>query len=113
MYISYELYRAKNDKKFNAETIEWVLKDDKDMIELDDRLNILLTKHISELDEIKRYGIGYVSRMKIISIIINPDDYTGELDEKNFMEYLKNANMLTNIPVYWNKNGSKDIFENK
>ena len=47
MYIKYELYRAKNQELFNAEMIEWVLEDDKDLIEIDRRIRDVLTQHIS------------------------------------------------------------------
>ena len=36
MYIKYELYRVKDQGLFNAEMIEWVLQEDKDLIEIND-----------------------------------------------------------------------------
>ena len=45
MYIKYELNRAKNGEVFNREMIEWVLETDRDLVELDDRLNYLLAQH--------------------------------------------------------------------
>ena len=33
MYIKYELYRVKDQGLFNAEMIEWVLQEDKDLME--------------------------------------------------------------------------------
>ena len=54
MYIKYELYRTKNQELFNSGAIEWVLKTDKDLIEIDRRIFEVLTYHISELPEIKK-----------------------------------------------------------
>lgn len=113
MYISYNLKRAKNNEIFNRETIEWKLETDEDIIELDDRINILLAKHISNLPVIKRYGIGYVGFMEVTGVIINKDDYTCELDEKHFIDYLKNSNILLNVPIFWNKETNYSIDELK
>ena len=104
MYIKYELYRAKNPEEcFNKEMIEWVLKTDKDIIEIDKRMRDVLTQHIQSLPEIQKYGIAYVGRMKIVGIEINDNDYTCELDKTQFIAYMKNECVMRYLDIVWNK----------
>lgn len=101
MIIKYDLYRAKNGEIFNREAIKWNLEKDEDILDLDTRLQFVLTKHISDLDEIKKFGSAYVGKMDIVSIQITDEDYTCELDEQHFMDYIKE--ILPNLNVLWCK----------
>lgn len=101
MYIKFELYRAKNGELFDQEMIEWPLVNDKDLIELDDRLKWLLTQHIQSLPIIKKYGIAYVGEMKIVGIEINDNDDLGGLDEEQFRKYI--LEIMPYMDVKWNK----------
>lgn len=107
MYIKYELYRAKNQELFNAEMIEWVLEKDEDIIELPERMTYLLTQHIQSLPEVQKYGTGYIGRMKLAGIEINDNDYTSELDEERFREYIKGLDTMNGVDIVWNK-GKKE-----
>jgi hypothetical protein len=103
MYIKYELNRAKNGEVFNREMIEWVLETDRDLIELDDRLNYLLAQHISNIEEVKKYGTGYIGSMKIVGLVINDNDYVGDLDEEAFKSYLSSTGMIGPDVIEWNR----------
>ena len=104
MYIKYELYRAKNQELFNAEMIEWVLQEDKDLIEIDRRMRDVLAQHISDLPEVQKYGIAYIGRMKIAGIEINNNDYLGGLTEEEFRKYMANPEVMPYLDIKWNKN---------
>lgn len=108
MYIKYELYRAKNQELFNAEMIEWVLEDDKDLIEIDRRIRDVLTQHISQLEEVKKYGTAYIGRMKIVGIEINDNDDLGGLNEEEFRKYMSNPEVMPYLDIVWNKSKNKD-----
>lgn len=103
MYIKYELYRAKNQELFDAEAIEWVLKTDKDLIEIDKRMIDVLTQHISNLPVIKKFGTAYIGRMKIVGIQINNNDDLGGLDEKQFRNYMADSEVMPYLPIKWCK----------
>ena len=103
MYIKYELYRVKDQGLFNAEMIEWVLQEDKDLIEIDRRIRDVLTQHISNLPEIKKYGTAYIGSMKIVGIEINDNDDLGGLGEAEFRAYMANPEVMQYLNIVWNK----------
>lgn len=111
MYIKYELNRAKNGEVFNREMIEWVLETDRDLVELDDRLNYLLAQHISNLEEVKKYGTGYIGSMKIVGLVITDKDYVGGLNEEAFKGYLSSSAIIGPDIIEWERTKSKE--ENK
>lgn len=113
MYIKYELYRAKNQELFNAEMIEWVLSEDKDLIEIDKRMRDVLAQHISSLPEIQKYGTAYIGSMKIAGIEINDNDNLGGLTEEEFRKYMSNPDVMPYLDIVWNKsNGGVPNNEN-
>lgn len=112
MYIKYELYRAKNQELFNAEMIEWVLQEDKDLIEIDKRMRDVLAQHISNLPEIQKYGTAYIGRMKIAGIEINNNDYLGGLTEEEFRKYMANPEVMPYLDIKWNKTEEEVFDEN-
>lgn len=103
MYIKYELYRSKNDEMFNAEKIEWVIKDNKDLIDIDNRINQVLATHISQLPIIKKFGTAYIGRMKLVGIEINDNDELGGLNEEAFRSYMANSEVMPLLTIVWNK----------
>lgn len=103
MYIKYELYRVKNQGMFNAEMIEWVLQEDKDLIEIDRRIRDVLIQHISTLPEIQQYGLAYIGRMKIVGIEINDNDDLGGINEEEFRKYMANPDVMPYLDIKWNK----------
>lgn len=109
MYIDFELYRAKNDEKFDSEAIEWVLEKPEDLIEIDRRIRDVLTQHISNLDVVKKYGIAYIGRMKIVAIEINDNDNVEDLDEEHFRAYMANPEVMPHLNIIWNKKDGKEI----
>ena len=74
MYIKYELFRSKNNEMFNSGMVEIVLRDDKDLIAIDDIISGVMKYHIQQLPRIKKYGTGYIGRVKLISIVVNDND---------------------------------------
>lgn len=104
MFIRYKLYRSKYpDQVFNAEKIQWNLQTDKDIIEIDKRLTDLLSFHISNLPQIKKFGTGYIDRMEIVSLEITDEDYTSYLSEEQFRTYMANENVMPYITIIWSK----------
>lgn len=112
MYIKYELYRAKNQELFNAEMIEWVLTEDKDLIEIDRRMRDVLAQHISNLPEVQKYGTAYIGRMNIAGIEINDNDYLGGLTEEEFRKYMANPEVMPYLDIKWNKTKEELFNEN-
>ena len=47
MYIKYELFRSKNNEMFNSGMVEIVLRDDKDLIAIDDIISGVMKYHLS------------------------------------------------------------------
>lgn len=111
MYIKYELYRVKDQGLFNAEMIEWVLETDKDLIEIDRRIRDVLTQHISNLPEIKKYGTAYIGSMKIVGIEINDNDNLGGLGEAEFRAYMANPEVMPYLNIVWNKKAEENSSE--
>ena len=83
--------------------IEWVLTEDKDLIEIDRRIRDVLTQHISNLPEIKKYGTAYIGSMKIVGIEINDNDDLGGLGEAEFRAYMANPEVMPYLNIVWNK----------
>lgn len=111
MYIKYELYRSKNNEMFDSGMVEVVLKDDRDLVILDDIISSVMKYHIQQLPEIKKYGTGYVGRCKLVSIVINDNDYVSDLNEEAFKGYIANINQ--NITVEWNRSTNNIVDEQK
>ena len=111
MYIKYELYRSKNNEMFDSGMVEVVLKDDRDLVILDDIISSVMKYHIQQLPEIKKYGTGYVGRCKLVSVVINDNDYVSDLNEEAFKGYIANINQ--NITVEWNRSTNNIVDEQK
>lgn len=111
MYIKYELFRSKNNEMFNSGMVEIVLRDDKDLIAIDDIISGVMKYHIQQLPRIKKYGTGYIGRVKLISIVVNDNDYVSDLNEKAFKGYMANINQ--NITVEWNRTTNNTTEEQK
>lgn len=111
MYIKYELFRSKNNEMFNSGMVEIVLKDDKDLIAIDDIISGVMKYHIQQLPEIKKYGTGYIGSVKLISIVVNDNDYVSDLNEEAFKGYMANINQ--NITVEWNRTANNTTDEQK
>lgn len=111
MYIKYEMFRSKNNEMFNSGMVEIVLRDDKDLIAIDDIISGVMKYHIQQLPEIKKYGTGYIGSVKLISIVVNDNDYVSDLNEEAFKGYIANINQ--NITVEWNRTTNNTIDEQK
>lgn len=110
MIVRYELYRAsKPDEIFNAEAVEFVIENDDHLVMIDDILTQMLSKHIQELPEVKRYGIAYVDRMKIVNIEITDKDVVN-LTEESFRHFISTIN--PNLTIIWSKT-TNDIPDDK
>lgn len=99
MNITYKLYRSKYpDQVFNSETIKFVIENDDHLAALDEILQHMLTQHIQDLPEIKKYGIAYVHRMCIEELEITKEDNVN-LSKEAFEHYISTLGI--NIPVKW------------
>ena len=59
MYIRYKLYRSSvPDEVFNSEMIEVPIENDDHIVMIDKILQDVLTQHISDLPEVKKYGLN-------------------------------------------------------
>lgn len=112
MYVRYNLYRTgdHSNEVFNAEMIEFVLENDDHLVMIDDIMTGMLTQHIQDLEEIKKYGIGYVGKMEIVNIEITDKDYIN-LTEKQFKHYMSTIN--PKIPIIWNRQSNNISEEEK
>lgn len=109
MYIRYKLYRADMKTAFNAEMIEFIIENDDHLAMIDKILQDLLTQHIQNLSEIKKYGIAYVGKMEIVNIEITDKDNVN-LTEEAFRHYM--STILPYLPIIWNVQ-SNNIDEDK
>lgn len=108
MYIKFELYRAKNGELFDQEMIEWPLQTDEDIVEITERVNTVLAQHLQTIPQVQKYGTAYIGRMKIAGIEINDNDYTCELDEQAFKDYVHNESVWPGVDIVWNKGKVKN-----
>lgn len=101
MLIRYRLYRSKfPDQIFNAEMIQVDIKNDDHLVAIDDIITGVLSNHIKNLPDVKKYGIAYVDRMEIENIEITDDDVL-DLSESAFRQYM--STITPNITIIWNK----------
>lgn len=101
MLVRYRLYRSKYpDVVFNSETIKFVIENDDHLVALDDILTRILSYHIQNLPEIKKFGIAYVQRMEIEFMEITDEDNVN-LDEQSFRHYMSTIN--PNLRIVWSK----------
>lgn len=104
MYIKFDLYRSKYpDKIFRSEMIQWDLKEDKDLIEIDRRMRDVLATHIKTLPEIQKFGIAYIGRMQIVEVEILDSDDLGGLNEEQFRAYMQNVDVMPYLNIKWSK----------
>ena len=111
MYLKYVLFRSKNNEIFNSGKIELVLKDDRDIIMIDKLIEDVMKHHITQLPEIKKFGLAYIGSVKLVSIVINDNDYVSELNEEGFKGYMANIN--PNLTVEWNRTTNNITKEQK
>ena len=111
MYLKYVLFRSKNNEIFNSGKIELVLKDDRDIIMIDKLIEDVMKYHITQLPEIKKFGLAYIGSVKLVSIVINDNDYVSELNEEGFKGYMANIN--PNLTVEWNRTTNNITEEQK
>lgn len=111
MLIRYKLYRAsKPDVVFNAEMIKVNIENDDHLIAIDDILTGILSQHIQNLPEVKKYGIAYVGRMEIVNLEVTDEDNLN-LTEDQFRNYMANINPL--LPIVWGKTTNNIEIEEK
>lgn len=111
MYLKYVLFRSKNNEIFNSGKIELVLKDDRDIIMIDKLIEDVMKHYITQLPEIKKFGLAYIGSVKLVSIVINDNDYVSELNEEGFKGYMANIN--PNLTVEWNRTTNNITEEQK
>ena len=107
MYIRYNLYRADLKTIFNSEMIEFVIENDDHLAMIDKILQDLLTQHIQNLEEVKKFGIAYVGKMEIVNIEITDKDNIN-LTEEAFRHYI--STIMPYLSIVWSQT-IKDIDE--
>lgn len=99
MYIRYKLYRAsKPDEVFNAEMIEVLIEKDDHILMIDKVIQDVLYQHMLSLDEVKRFGTGYIGKMDIVNIEMTDKDNLN-MDEASFREYM--SNIMPYLEIIW------------
>lgn len=107
MYIRYKLYRADLETVFNSEMIEFVIENDDHLAMIDKILQDLLTHHIQNLEEVKKFGIAYVGKMELVNIEITDKDNVN-LTEEAFRHYI--STIMPHLSIVWSQT-IKDIDE--
>lgn len=101
MYIRYKLYRSSvPDQIFNSEMIEVPLENDDHIVMIDKVLQDVLTRHISELPEVQKFGTAYIGKMEIVNIEINDKDNLN-LTEEAFRHYM--STIMPKLEIIWNQ----------
>lgn len=104
MLIRYKLYRSKHsDEVFNAEMIKFNIENDDHLVDIDNILQYLLTTHIQQLPEVKKYGTAYIGRMEIVNIEITDEDNLN-LTEEAFRHYM--STIMPHLEIIWSKTTS-------
>lgn len=110
MYIRYKLYRTDMKTVFNAEMIEFVIENDDHLVMIDKILQDLLTQHIHNLPEIKKYGIAYVGKMELVNIEITDKDNIN-LTEEAFRHYI--STIMPYLQIIWSQESNNINEEEK
>ena len=109
MLIDFTLTRTKNkgiiDQGYIKVDIENVLKDvpidnNKFIDKLIEIIQSVLSEHITQLPDIKRYGYAYIDKLIINGITVEQDDII-TLSEEEFKTELNTK--MPNLSVKWNK----------
>lgn len=83
MRIGFKLYRSKNNKILDEGSIKVNLEDALQNIPLEDNqfinkfievLQNVLTTYINDREDVKKYGIAYVSNFEITGVVIEDED---------------------------------------
>ena len=83
MRIGFKLYRSKNNELLDEGSIKVNLEDALENIPLEDNqfinkfievLQNVLTTYINDREDVKKYGIAYVSNFEITGVVIEDED---------------------------------------
>lgn len=100
MYITYTIYRSKNEDKIDTRKIELPIEDFKQLLHLDHLLSSVITQDINSLQIIKKFGTAYIGKIKCDEIEILDTDNTDAMNEEQFKEYFKT---ISDVPLKWSK----------
>ena len=109
MIIDFQLYRAKNNDIFLGEKIGFNIQNDSQLLVLDTLIQDLLMNHIKNIPIIKKYGLGYIGNVELLSIEITNDDNIS-LNELAFKNY---ASTLTRAPIIWSRDKNIKYIESE
>lgn len=100
MYITYSIYRSKNNDFIDRRKISLPIGDFRQLLNLDGIIISVLKRDIESLDIIKKFGTAYVGETRCEEIEIVDEDNTDEMNEEQFREYFKE---ISNVPLIWSK----------
>lgn len=100
MYITYSIYRSKNNDFIDRRKISLPIGDFRQLLNLDGIIISVLKRDIESLPIIKKFGTAYVGETRCEEFEIVDDDNTDAMNEEQFRKYFKD---ISNVPLIWSK----------
>ena len=117
MRIGFKLYRSKNNEILDEGSIKVNLEDALENIPLEDNqfinkfievLQNVLTTYINDREDVKKYGIAYVSNFEITGVVIEDEDKMS-ITRNNFLTEIHTK--MPKLTVVYNKTVNYTIDE--
>lgn len=105
MYITYSIYRSKNNDFIETRKISLPIGDFRQLLNLDGIILSVISRDIKSIPMIKKFGTAYVGNIECNQIEIVDEDNTDAMNEKQFREYFKE---ISNVPLIWSKKEETD-----
>lgn len=101
MLLQFCLYKSSEPNKIIQDGyLKFIIKNDDDLIRIDDIIINMLGDYIDTIPEIKKYGIAYIGREEIVDMTITDEDNIN-MSEEAFRQYM--SNVLPKLTIIWNK----------
>ncbi|WP_304393291.1 hypothetical protein [uncultured Clostridium sp.] len=100
MYITYSMYRSKNNDFIETRKISLPIGDFRQLLNLDGIIMSVIGRDIRTIPMIKKFGTAYVGEIRCIEFEIVDEDNTDAMNEEQFREYFKE---ISNVPLIWSK----------
>lgn len=112
MLIRFEMYRSKiPDEMFDSGSIQVDIVNEQELVKIDEVILNVLNKYRTELPVIKKYGVAYMGRLRLVDLTITDSDTAIDLDEGQFNHYIQS--IIPGIVVIWNKTTNNTTEEEK
>ena len=100
MYITYCIYRSKNNDFIARRRISLPIDGFRQILNLDGLLLSVMKRDVHNIPMIQKFGTAYIGNYQCEQVEITDEDDTDAMNEEQFREYFKE---IADVPLVWSK----------